>query len=841
MYAVLAVLSLAFLIVVHEGGHYFVARWCGMRIDRFSIGFGPGIFKRVSKKTGTTFQLAPIPFGGFVEIRGMNIAEEVDPEDRFAYPNRPAWQRFITIFAGPATNYISAIVVAFLFFTLHGVKSCYSSSASPRSSRLRCLRQARGRRSDPRGRSQADHGGRPVHRIDGTHYLADERDTLRGRVNVDHEVTITVSRDGKHRDITISPRFARDALGVLQTEDVPFVGCVGPNPTWLRAYVPKLVFDCTPTYDFVDAHEEHVQRHKQVPFRIMGITPSLDYDYIHVGIFEAGWLALDYPIEETKKIGSSLYGIVFGHEKADPGGPKRIYDEFSKAWKVGWRHGIELLDRPVRLSRPVQPVPATRARRRPPRVPRLRDGDPPPREPPDRGDGPHGRDHGARRGDDPGDAARLRRLVQLALSWGRGHRGGPRSDSDRAGVYLFKDADGEVIYVGKAKSLRTRVRQYFREGGDERFFVAAGSSARRSPTSRRSWSTSAKEALLLENHLIKKHQPRFNVKLRDDKQYLVLRLVDPKPVRDEGIDEARRVPARRGRPQHPRRQRELLRPVSLGDRRARDAAHAQPPLPAAHLHRSRARDPRPAVPAVSDQALLGTVRDRRAADGVRRAGRRREDVPRRQERRAASSGCAAACRRAPSAEDFEVAAALRDSIAAVERTLAKQHIVQDDFVDQDVWGLYREADSVEVVVLFVRGGKLVGRRAFQQKDQELPDAEVIARARPAVLRDRHVHPRRGRRRRRARGQRSARRVALGPARGKKVQIVEPRRGMRARLVELADRNAAASATSRRSKDADAEALLAEGRRAARPAAAAAAGSSASTSRTSRAPRPSRRW
>ena len=115
MYPLLAILSLGFLIVVHEGGHYFVARWCGMRIERFSIGFGPGLFKRVSKKTGTTFQLAPIPFGGFVEIRGMNIAEDVDPDDKFAYPNRPAWQRFVTIFAGPATNYISAIVLAFTF------------------------------------------------------------------------------------------------------------------------------------------------------------------------------------------------------------------------------------------------------------------------------------------------------------------------------------------------------------------------------------------------------------------------------------------------------------------------------------------------------------------------------------------------------------------------------------------------------------------------------------------------------------------------------------------------------------------------------------------------------
>ena len=101
-----------------------------------------------------------------------------------------------------------------------------------------------------------------------------------------------------------------------------------------------------------------------------------------------------------------------------------------------------------------------------------------------------------------------------------------------AGVYLFKDADGEVVYVGKAQSLRTRVRQYFREGGDERFFVAAGFLARTATDVETIVVSSAKEALLLENHLIKKHQPKFNVKLRDDKQYLVLRLLDPAPAED---------------------------------------------------------------------------------------------------------------------------------------------------------------------------------------------------------------------------------------------------------------------------------------------------------------------
>src|SRR5678815_2574710 len=97
------------------------------------------------------------------------------------------------------------------------------------------------------------------------------------------------------------------------------------------------------------------------------------------------------------------------------------------------------------------------------------------------------------------------------------------------GVYLFKDARAAVIYVGKAKNLRARVRQYFREGGDERFFVAAGFLGKAVADVETIVVTSSKEALLLENHLIKKHQPKFNVKLRDDKQYLVLRLVDPKP------------------------------------------------------------------------------------------------------------------------------------------------------------------------------------------------------------------------------------------------------------------------------------------------------------------------
>jgi excinuclease ABC subunit C len=109
-------------------------------------------------------------------------------------------------------------------------------------------------------------------------------------------------------------------------------------------------------------------------------------------------------------------------------------------------------------------------------------------------------------------------------------------------------------------------------------------------------------------------------------------------------------------------------------------------------------------------------------------------------------------------------------------------------------------------VLFVRGGKLVGRRAFQQKDQELPDATVIAEhlqqyyATGTFIPDEVV----------VWVELDDGEVLgdwLSSARGKRVKMVEPKRGIRARLVELADRNAAASAASRRGKDADAEALL----------------------------------
>src|SRR5690349_11957531 len=91
------------------------------------------------------------------------------------------------------------------------------------------------------------------------------------------------------------------------------------------------------------------------------------------------------------------------------------------------------------------------------------------------------------------------------------------------GCYVFRDHEGEVLYVGKAKSLRSRVRSYFQDSNsDTRAFLPH--LLRKVTDFETIVTKSEKEAAILENHLIKEQKPRYNVKLRDDKEYLSLRL-----------------------------------------------------------------------------------------------------------------------------------------------------------------------------------------------------------------------------------------------------------------------------------------------------------------------------
>jgi regulator of sigma E protease len=112
---VLAFVGFALLVILHELGHFAVAKWVGMRVEKFSLFFPPTL---LSKKVGETeYAIGAIPAGGYVRISGMNPSEELpeDVRDR-AYHAQPVWKRIAVIAAGPAVNLIVAFLLLFVFF-----------------------------------------------------------------------------------------------------------------------------------------------------------------------------------------------------------------------------------------------------------------------------------------------------------------------------------------------------------------------------------------------------------------------------------------------------------------------------------------------------------------------------------------------------------------------------------------------------------------------------------------------------------------------------------------------------------------------------------------------------
>lgn len=133
-YVIVALLALMAMIVVHELGHYTAGKLLGFKIDEFSIGFGPAIFKRKNKKTGETFSLRPFPVGGFCAFHGEDadgalLDTDGKPvidskgnvvKDPDAFNNQKPWKRLIVLFSGAFMNFLSAIVIITIYFTAYG-------------------------------------------------------------------------------------------------------------------------------------------------------------------------------------------------------------------------------------------------------------------------------------------------------------------------------------------------------------------------------------------------------------------------------------------------------------------------------------------------------------------------------------------------------------------------------------------------------------------------------------------------------------------------------------------------------------------------------------------------
>ena len=109
MFIAIALIAFGLLIAFHELGHMWVAKRMGMRVDRFSIGFGPSLFSW--RRGETEYVLSALPLGGYVKIAGMSPEDEIDPDDTASYANKPAWKRLLVIAAGPFANYLIAFVL----------------------------------------------------------------------------------------------------------------------------------------------------------------------------------------------------------------------------------------------------------------------------------------------------------------------------------------------------------------------------------------------------------------------------------------------------------------------------------------------------------------------------------------------------------------------------------------------------------------------------------------------------------------------------------------------------------------------------------------------------------
>ena len=122
LYVLLAILLLGILIMVHEFGHFAVARLCGIAVKEFLLGFGPVIWQHKSKKSDTTFSIRPIPMGGYCMFYGdtdddPNGSTKDDPRN---YNKAPVWKRMLSVLAGPGMNFVLAFVVAIALMGVYG-------------------------------------------------------------------------------------------------------------------------------------------------------------------------------------------------------------------------------------------------------------------------------------------------------------------------------------------------------------------------------------------------------------------------------------------------------------------------------------------------------------------------------------------------------------------------------------------------------------------------------------------------------------------------------------------------------------------------------------------------
>lgn len=280
------------------------------------------------------------------------------------------------------------------------------------------------------------------------------------------------------------------------------------------------------------------------------------------------------------------------------------------------------------------------------------------------------------------------------------------------GVYLYKDAGGRIVYVGKARNLRKRVLSYFRH--DDQLTTKTIAMLRHAQTIETLSTTTEKEALLLEASLIKKHRPRYNIVLRDDKQYVLFRLALKSPF--PRLEITRKVTKRDGARYFgpftsAQAARETWKSIhrTFALRRCTDRAFKNRVKPCLYYHIGQCMAP-----------CTGEINQADYAEIVQRislllSGKSPELLELLRTR----------MEEAADALNFEQAALLRDQMQAIEKTLERQGVVLQNGGDMDVLGIATRPDGLALGVLFVRQGMVLDRTTFFWPGLGLEEADEL--------------------------------------------------------------------------------------------------------------------
>lgn len=349
------------------------------------------------------------------------------------------------------------------------------------------------------------------------------------------------------------------------------------------------------------------------------------------------------------------------------------------------------------------------------------------------------------------------------------------------GVYLHKDANGKIIYIGKAKNLRSRVRQYFQAGGPVRFGydIKTVELIKQIADVEFIVTDNEVEALILEGTLVKQHQPRFNYKLKDDKSYPHLKLTVNEPFpkvvitrriqRDGALYFGPFLPASMAR-----------KTIDLINRtfqlRTCDIEiDGKAPRPCLEYHIKRCLGPcvkglctpEQYQEAVRDVRLLLEGRNTELADTLEgRMGTASDEMR------------------------YELAAKYRDLRKTVIKLSEQQKMASSPERDVDIFGYYRESERLALQLFTLREGQIVGRREFFWEDLPRDDfnpasflSEVLAQyySSDYVPREIYVPV--------DFDDRQLLEKALSERKGRRVRIMDPQRGEKRDLIDLVEKNA----------------------------------------------------